>query len=58
MRRRILNWCLSWFTVGDVIWLIKKFMKRNDIRELQIIDIDTGKRVMSGKIICRLNKES
>lgn len=58
MRRRILNWCLSWITVGDVIWLIKKFMKKNDIRELKIVDIDTGKRVMSGKISCRLDKES
>lgn len=58
MLRRILNWCLSWMTVGDLIWIIKRFMKKNEIKELEIHDLDTGKKVMSGRIICRLDKES
>lgn len=59
MRRRIFNWLLSKITVGDLVYVIKRFMKRHEMKELEIVDLDGhGRKVMRGKIICRLDKES
>lgn len=59
MRRRIFNWLLSKVTVGDLIYVIKRFMKKHEMKELEIVDLDgQGRKVMSGRIYCRLDKES
>lgn len=59
MRRRIFNWMLSKITVGDLVYVIKKFMKKHEMKELEIVDLDNqGRKIMSGRIYCRLDKES
>lgn len=59
MRRLIVRWIMSKVTLEDLLWLIKKLMKRNEIGELNIVDLDSkGRKVMSGRIYCRLDKES
>ncbi|MBO7450924.1 MAG: hypothetical protein J6U54_11215 [Clostridiales bacterium] len=48
MRKKILRWVASKITIGDVIYVMSKIMKRDRVKVVEF-DVTSGSKTMTGK---------
>ena len=48
MRKQILRWVANKITIGDVIYVMSKIMKRDRVKVVEF-DVTSGNQVLTGK---------
>lgn len=50
IKKLIYKWLLSWISLYDIIYLIRKIMIRDELKEINLTDRNSDGKAMKGRI--------